>query len=218
MTKAFVRKCNICSKVFLKESGCNQITCRCGNIQCYLCGVNVQADHSHFGEPEDGKGCPLFGEELLNEQVVVAQERTVQELLKNEVGLEDDDIRVDKHVVTNTLNPPVELHQHMAAPVADFIFRPVVVPVQRQVYYPQVYGCTRCFRDFYSAQALSQHREAKHTRFRKTCGICGKSFQSSQSLAQHTTDKHVTECRRCGKGFRSENALVQHSRDKHGYH
>lgn len=84
MTEAFVRKCNNCSKVFLKEGGCNRMKCLCGNLQCYVCEMNV-ADYSHFDNLGSGKICLLFGEmqEVLKEQVAMAQERTVQELLKN---------------------------------------------------------------------------------------------------------------------------------------
>lgn len=125
MTEAFVRKCNNCSKVFLKEGGCHRMKCLCGNLQCYVCEINV-ADYSHFDQLGVGKKCPLYGEmqELLNEQVAVAQERTVQELLKNRVELEDDDIRVDKQLVANALNPElpfVELQQNIAVPIPDVI-------------------------------------------------------------------------------------------------
>jgi TRIAD3 protein (E3 ubiquitin-protein ligase RNF216) len=117
MTEAFVRKCNNCNKVFVKEDGCNRIKCGCGNLQCYVCEMNV-VDYTHFDKPGGGRICPLYGEMHLKEQVAVAQERTVRELLNNRAELEDDDIRVDKEMSVNASmdfeapRPPVvELHQ-----------------------------------------------------------------------------------------------------------
>lgn len=43
------RKCWKCSKVFIKESGCNKMTCSCGANMCYVCGQAV-TDYKHFGD------------------------------------------------------------------------------------------------------------------------------------------------------------------------
>ncbi|XP_063230180.1 uncharacterized protein LOC134535148 isoform X2 [Bacillus rossius redtenbacheri] len=37
MTDAVIRKCNSCSKKFIKSDGCNKMVCPCGAIMCYLC-------------------------------------------------------------------------------------------------------------------------------------------------------------------------------------
>jgi TRIAD3 protein (E3 ubiquitin-protein ligase RNF216) len=95
MTDALVRKCNSCKKPFLKEGGCNKMTCQCGNVQCFLCSKNV-ADYSHFG---DAIGqCQMYGDmkEYLEKQVFAAQETTVKQILQSRRDLKDDDIRVDK--------------------------------------------------------------------------------------------------------------------------
>ncbi|KAF2089209.1 hypothetical protein K490DRAFT_4043, partial [Saccharata proteae CBS 121410] len=48
MTAAMVRGCNKCKKKFVKEYGCNKITCAsCGNIQCYICSKDVD-NYAHF--------------------------------------------------------------------------------------------------------------------------------------------------------------------------
>ena len=190
MTKAFVRRCNKCSKVFLKESGCNKITCDCGNKQCYVCGTNV-ADYTHFDDSRRGGKCPLNGEmhDLLDEQVAVAQERTVQELLKHQAELDDDDIRVDKfRVVTNTKNVAfsnLESEEYMVPHVLAHRPTPFI------------------------------HRDPRPVRTYK-CFVCNKGFNSIHALSQHRTAKHENSCERCQKSFREENHLRQHMRDKHG--
>ncbi|KAF2488232.1 hypothetical protein BDY17DRAFT_230872, partial [Neohortaea acidophila] len=48
MTAALVRSCNKCKKQFVKEFGCNKMTCpSCGNKQCYVCSASVK-DYEHF--------------------------------------------------------------------------------------------------------------------------------------------------------------------------
>ncbi|KAG8223928.1 hypothetical protein J437_LFUL003736 [Ladona fulva] len=61
MTEALVRTCWKCSKKFIKESGCNKMTCTCGAIMCYLCRQPVK-DYKHFN-PESHRQsdlCPLY--------------------------------------------------------------------------------------------------------------------------------------------------------------
>ena len=43
------RSCWNCGKAFIKNSGCNKITCTCGSMMCYLCGNEVK-DYNHFGD------------------------------------------------------------------------------------------------------------------------------------------------------------------------
>jgi len=90
MSEALVRKCNRCGLRFLKAEGCNQMTCRCGNRQCYVCGQNV-LDYSHF----DGGGrCPMYCDEkvLSDTQVGKAREETIQKLRKTRPDLKEDEL------------------------------------------------------------------------------------------------------------------------------
>ena len=41
------RTCWNCKKKFIKESGCNKMSCECGALMCYLCRQPVK-DYSHF--------------------------------------------------------------------------------------------------------------------------------------------------------------------------
>nr|CAD7261137.1 unnamed protein product [Timema shepardi] len=61
MTQALVRTCWKCKRNFVKEDGCNKMTCSCGAKMCYICRKPVE-DYSHFngqGGTEFEK-CPLF--------------------------------------------------------------------------------------------------------------------------------------------------------------
>ncbi|KAK0620228.1 ring finger protein [Immersiella caudata] len=64
MSEAMIRRCNKCNTPFIKENGCNKMTCTasgCRNIQCYVCSKSC--DYAHFDDATRGgkKGqCPLF--------------------------------------------------------------------------------------------------------------------------------------------------------------
>ena len=62
MSEGVIRKCNKCASPFIKEEGCNKMTCtRCGNIQCYVCSQNCQYDHFNDTSRGGKQGnCPLF--------------------------------------------------------------------------------------------------------------------------------------------------------------
>ncbi|CAG2064970.1 unnamed protein product, partial [Timema podura] len=47
MTQALVRTCWKCKRNFVKEDGCNKMTCSCGAKMCYICRKPVE-DYSHF--------------------------------------------------------------------------------------------------------------------------------------------------------------------------
>ncbi|KAL2132450.1 hypothetical protein VTI74DRAFT_3787 [Chaetomium olivicolor] len=81
MSAAMIRKCNKCQTPFIKENGCNKMTCTragCRNVQCYVCSASC--DYSHFdrtnGAASEGK-CPLFDsvEQRHEEEVQSAMEQ-----------------------------------------------------------------------------------------------------------------------------------------------
>src|SRR5579862_2820260 len=100
MTNALVRKCNGCGRPFLKETGCNKMTCPfCLNKQCYVCSKTI-ADYDHFDNPRDTNPCPMNGDmkEFLEAQVMSAEDSAVKELLDQRLDLKEEDLRVDKRV------------------------------------------------------------------------------------------------------------------------
>ncbi|KAG9652783.1 hypothetical protein KCU95_g7733, partial [Aureobasidium melanogenum] len=123
-SKALIRNCNKCKQAFIKSDGCNKMTCsQCGNLQCYLCGVNVTANYAHFHAP--GSKCPVFSETIsldaMHEQEVNAAAEAAQaEVLREhpEIDKNDLDIRFSNST------PGVEKHmpnvnQPQAVPAAQ---------------------------------------------------------------------------------------------------
>lgn len=100
MTAALVQKCNKCTKPFVKLSGCNKMTCNCGNLQCYVCGESIR-DYQHF---QRGK-CPLHeqSDARLDIKIMNAQEEAVKKVMEEEAGLKEEDLRVE--AARNTQGP-----------------------------------------------------------------------------------------------------------------
>jgi len=207
MTNALVRKCNKCKTAFLKEEGCNKMTCRCGNYQCYVCSSNV-VDYSHFQGYGDGNGCPLYGDmkELLREQVAIAQEKTLERLVNSDAGFEEADIRVDERMPIGPLSATTVPTIPQLEPIVQAIFMPVPwrreprraiqnINNRRMRTRDPEHICTECNKQFGLANSLSQHCEAKGHML-NWCAGCNKGFGAPYSLAQHQRDKHRNQATR----------------------
>lgn len=91
-----------CKNSFVKAEGCNKIICtKCGNLQCYVCGTNVENSYVHFADKyHGGTGtCALWdGKEGLekkhDDEVKVAADAAIQALLAENPDLSEDDLRV----------------------------------------------------------------------------------------------------------------------------
>ncbi|KAF1835479.1 hypothetical protein BDW02DRAFT_495738 [Decorospora gaudefroyi] len=95
MSAALIRHCNRCKHPFIKELGCNKMTCtHCRNIQCYVCSTNVN-DYNHFGEIARGK-CPLHEniESRHEQEVKRAAEEAMAKVRADNPGLSDADLMV----------------------------------------------------------------------------------------------------------------------------
>lgn len=80
----------------MKTDGCNKMTCRCGNTQCYICSRNV-VGYDHFSD-KPGR-CHLYDdtERRLKEEVKRAERRARQEILRKNKDMTKNDLVVDKH-------------------------------------------------------------------------------------------------------------------------
>jgi hypothetical protein len=121
MTDALVRKCTICGKPFLKEDGCNRMKCPCGHSQCYVCSA-ATPDYSHFDQRGNPDSCPLYGDmtDRLMTDVATAQEVTVKKVMQERADVNEEDLRVDKDIISLAQVPNAPADAEMTnAPAAD---------------------------------------------------------------------------------------------------
>ena len=97
MTAALVNVCNACGRPFLKDDGCNKMTCLCGNSQCHVCSQN--ATYDHFGDDR----CPLYDDATERErrEVAAAQFQAVLTVLRKQKDMTQDELVVDKNLIGN---------------------------------------------------------------------------------------------------------------------
>lgn len=100
MTAALIRRCNKCNTPFVKQDGCNKMSCtkpNCRNIQCYICSKSC--DYSHFDDRARGGktgNCPLFDnvEERHEGEVSKAQQEATAKILRENPELGENDIAI----------------------------------------------------------------------------------------------------------------------------
>ncbi|OLN98060.1 E3 ubiquitin-protein ligase RNF216-like protein 2, partial [Colletotrichum chlorophyti] len=113
MSAALIRKCNKCGTPFIKELGCNKMTCTragCGNIQCYVCSKSC--DYSHFDDKSRGGkagNCPLFDKDGVDvrhhNEVEEAELKARQKILESNPKLDEDFLRFQVPWKTNEQPP-----------------------------------------------------------------------------------------------------------------
>ena len=115
MTAALIRNCNKCKKAFIKEYGCNKMTCpSCQNLQCYVCSESLK-NYDHFdsapGRAVNGataKKCPLYDnvEERHEREVKAAEEAARADVVAEnpDVTLDDLEFKLSDAVKKSTAN------------------------------------------------------------------------------------------------------------------
>lgn len=101
MTAALLRSCNNCKKQFIKEYGCNKMTCpSCKNLQCYACSETLKG-YDHFdqhpgGGARAGGKCPLYDnlEERHEREIEAARETATALVIANNPDVVPEDLEI----------------------------------------------------------------------------------------------------------------------------
>ncbi|XP_071445941.1 uncharacterized protein [Hetaerina americana] len=94
MTEALIRTCWKCSRKFIKESGCNKMTCTCGALMCYICRKPVTG-YQHFNPYKDRPSnlCPLYSDDV---ELHVRSVQTEAEKAKEDIMRQNPNVNL-KH-------------------------------------------------------------------------------------------------------------------------
>ena len=101
MSAALIRKCNKCGTPFVKEEGCNKMTCTrngCYNVQCYVCSKSCGYDHfndsSRGGKPGN---CPLFEsiEQRHDQEVSKAEKKALEKVRTEHPEYSEEDLKIN---------------------------------------------------------------------------------------------------------------------------
>ncbi|KAI6909951.1 hypothetical protein KC318_g4230 [Hortaea werneckii] len=137
MTAAMIRSCNRCKKHFIKEYGCNKMTCpSCRNMQCYCCSQTLK-DYEHFDQAplgssrRNGKKCPLYDdvERRHEREVKQAEEAAKKQLMEDNPDLTAEDLEIK--ISDRLKQAETEKVQQRAAPAGA---GPAMVPFQDILY------------------------------------------------------------------------------------
>ncbi|ESZ90583.1 hypothetical protein SBOR_9034 [Sclerotinia borealis F-4128] len=100
MSAAMIRKCNKCNTPFVKEEGCNKMTCTrngCYNVQCYVCSKSCSYDHFNDVRRGGKEGnCPLFesAEDRHNTEVQKAEKEALDKVRAEHPEYSEEDLKV----------------------------------------------------------------------------------------------------------------------------
>lgn len=171
LTNALVHKCPSCHSKYIKEEGCNLMTCSsCKSYSCYLCGLLIKPKKEdkywHFygegGTPTAIKTCKLFndtgniiktanqGNTKFNNDKVIAECKKllnantveVQNIMINEMKKQGVDI--GKEIFVAKLPIPIPQH-HPTGPTVATVAKPQHHPTGKQQQQQQQFNiCTIC--------------------------------------------------------------------------
>ena len=134
MTEALVRTCNKCKTKFVKDIGCNKMTCKCGNTQCYVCGESAGYEHFGQGGTKSSKKCPLHDidpEERHRKDVEKAEKEAREGVQKEFPQVAAEDLEIVMAEVTKIRpTPPYMRNGVPYMPAAGHVVAPVA-PVNR---------------------------------------------------------------------------------------
>ncbi|KII87947.1 hypothetical protein PLICRDRAFT_176699 [Plicaturopsis crispa FD-325 SS-3] len=106
MTRALMRNCPKCNKAFVKEHGCNKMTCpNCHTVSCYICRKVING-YEHFANPPpynrapDPSKCVLWDnggnpEARHADEVNEAAKKALEEYKRDHPDVDEKDIKID---------------------------------------------------------------------------------------------------------------------------
>ncbi|KAG2352593.1 hypothetical protein BDR07DRAFT_1313156 [Suillus spraguei] len=103
MTRALMRNCPKCQKAFIKEHGCNKMTCpNCRTVSCYVCREVING-YEHFGNSNphntliDKNKCLLWDpvEQRHATEVQEAAKKAIEELKRDRPDVDESNIKID---------------------------------------------------------------------------------------------------------------------------
>ena len=179
MTAALIRSCNKCKKQFIKEYGCNKMTCpSCSNLQCYVCSASLK-DYNHFdqgpprangGAAPNSKLCPLYDnvEERHEREVKEAEAAARAQVVTDnpDVSPEDLEIKVSDAVKTATANRIRQAGGPGGGPIP---FIPGVMPHRHGVPHMPMYGGMDGVND--NLEQLRGHNDAMRDHLEQLRGL-----------------------------------------------
>ncbi|KAG0695366.1 hypothetical protein DFH29DRAFT_271846 [Suillus ampliporus] len=101
MTRALMRNCPKCKKAFIKEHGCNKMSCPdCHTVSCYVCRKVING-YEHFGNPPPYNGrvdknkCQLWDpvEQRHATEVQEAAKKAIEELKRDRPDVDESSIK-----------------------------------------------------------------------------------------------------------------------------
>lgn len=144
MTRALMRNCPKCQKAFIKEMGCNKMTCpNCHTLSCYICRQVIKGyDHFNQAPPGHPSGstnnkCILWDpvEQRHADEVKEAAEKALAQYKLDHPEADEEQIKVDLPVAPP---PPVQPHGYNNMGMQQMIMPiPPMLPVHMQM--PMMY-------------------------------------------------------------------------------
>eukprot|EP00611_Tribonema_gayanum_P019564 TRINITY_DN340_c4_g1_i1.p1 TRINITY_DN340_c4_g1~~TRINITY_DN340_c4_g1_i1.p1 ORF type:complete len:679 (-),score=238.88 TRINITY_DN340_c4_g1_i1:932-2968(-) len=121
MTEAKIRTCPKCKARFVKQDGCNKMTCACGTLICYICRALIKG-YDHFCrqphcDHKACKKCALFTDSAMDD-VQAMKEAGLQAL--NNVAQEGVELaeKVDVNKLLDTARPDPRMTHHAMPHIA----------------------------------------------------------------------------------------------------
>jgi TRIAD3 protein (E3 ubiquitin-protein ligase RNF216) len=123
MTRALMRNCPKCQKAFIKEHGCNKMTCpNCRTVSCYICRKIING-YEHFGDSPNGRvgknKCSLWDpvEQRHRTEVQEAAKKAIEEVKRDHPDIDESNIKIDLPIA-GPAQPVPKIHPPMPMNVA----------------------------------------------------------------------------------------------------